>query len=115
MKYALFIYENESVYGPNRDNEAMTAIIGRHMAFSQGLGATMLHGAGLKGTNTATTVRIAGARQTLHDGPFAETKEQLGGFYVIEAPDLDAALAIARQVPIAADGCVEVRPLMCAD
>jgi hypothetical protein len=48
----------------------------------------------------------------VHDGPFAETKEQLGGFYLIEAPDLDAALAIARKVPLAEDGAIEVRPVL---
>jgi hypothetical protein len=113
MKYALFIYEAESNYGPDRENSpAMADVVGKHMAFSQGIGPVMTYGAGLRGTAMATTVRTTGGSQTLHDGPFAETKEQLGGLYVIEAPDLDAALAIARKVPLVGDGAVEVRPLM---
>ena len=113
MKYALLIYEDESVYGEDKTGEAMDAIIGRHMAFSEELGATRIGGAGLKEVTTATTVRTAaGGGKTVHDGPFAETKEQLGGFYLIEAPDLDAAIAIARRVPIYREGSVEIRPLM---
>jgi hypothetical protein len=57
-------------------------------------------------------VRTSNGSKTIHDGPFAETKEQLGGFYLIEAPDLDAAIAIAKKVPVLQDGAIEIRPLL---
>ena len=73
----------------------------------------MQAGAGLQPIATATTVRTsASGGQTLHDGPFAETREHLGGFYLIEAADLDAALVWARQVPIRPGGSCEVRPAL---
>jgi len=111
MKYMLMIYENEAVYDDGT-GAAMGAIIEKHMAFGQEIGGTMLHGAGPQPVTTATTVRTTGGAQTIHDGPFAETREQLGGFYLIEADDLDAAIAIAKKVPLAADGSVEVRPVL---
>lgn len=111
MQYALLIYENEAAYGGD-DSPAMHAVIARHNNFAQANGAVIRGGAGLTGTAAATTVRTSGGSQVLHDGPFAETKEQLGGFYLVEADDLDAAIAIARQIPLAADGSVEVRPLL---
>jgi hypothetical protein len=113
MKYALLIYEDESVYGDKKTGDAMGEIVSRHMAFSQELGAQRIGGSGLKSTTSATTVRTsAGGAKTLHDGPFAETKEQLGGFYLIEAPDLDAAIAIAKRVPVYREGSVEIRPVL---
>lgn len=111
MKYLLLIYENEAVYDDGT-GAAMGAIIQKHMAFGQEIGPAMLNGAGLQPVTTATTVRTEGGTQTLHDGPFAETREQLGGFYLVDAPDLDAAIAMARKIPLAADGSVEVRPVM---
>jgi len=111
MQYALLIYEDETVYGSD-DSPAMQDVIGKHMAFGAQNGHAIRGGAGLRGTNAATTVRSRGGEHVLHDGPFAETKEQLGGLYLIEAEDLDAAIAIARQVPLAGDGAVEVRPLL---
>jgi hypothetical protein len=115
MQYALFIYEDESVYGPQKNGPALREIVGRHMEFSTGLGAARTGGAGLKGTASATTVRAQNGARTVHDGPFAEAKEQLGGFYLIEASDLDAAIAIAKQVPLAKNGGVEIRPLLSMD
>jgi hypothetical protein len=109
MKYMLMIYEDEAVYAAPG---AMEAIIGEHMAFGQQLGDTIVGGGGLKPIATATTVRTQSGAKTLHDGPFAETKEQLGGFYLVDVPDLDAALEIARKVPLSRDGSVEVRPLI---
>jgi hypothetical protein len=82
------------------------------MAFVKELGAKRVGGAGLRSTSSATTVRTSKGKQTVHEGPFAESKEQLGGFYLIEAPDLDAALAIARKVPLSEDGAIEVRPVL---
>ncbi len=113
MQYLLAIYEDESVYGPDKQGEAMNQVVAGHMALSQSLGAKRLAGAGLKNTASATTVRTgADGAKTLHDGPFAETKEQLGGFYVIEADDLDEAIAIAKRIPHYAEGAVEIRPLL---
>jgi hypothetical protein len=112
MKYALLVYEDEAVFGEAKNSSVMEEIVAKHMAFGQELGSARLGGAGLKATATATTVRSAGTAKSVHDGPFAETKEQLGGFYLIEAPDLDAAIAIARKVPLRSDGAIEIRPLL---
>jgi hypothetical protein len=112
MKYALLIYENEDVYGPDKNGPAAPQLVARHMAFGRELGATRLGGNGLCHTATATTVRIVNGKKTVHDGPFAETKEQLGGFYLIDAADLDAAIEIAKKVPVLQDGSIEVRPIL---
>ncbi len=113
MQYMLLIYEDESVYGPDKTGDAMNQVVAGHMAFGQELGGKRLGGAGLQNTPTATTVRTAAdGSKTLHDGPFAETREQLGGYYLIEAADLDEAIAIARRVPIYREGAIEVRPLL---
>jgi hypothetical protein len=112
MQYALLIYEDESLYGPVKSGSAIDAIIAKHTVFNRELGSARIGGAGLKATSSATTIRTVKGRQTVHDGPFAESKEQLGGFYLIDAPDLDAAIAIARRVPVAHDGAIEIRPLL---
>lgn len=113
MQYMLLIYENEEIFGgPEKTGPMMAEVGPRHFAFIGDLGAARLGGGGLKGTAFATTVRTAGGAQTIHDGPFAETKEQLGGYYVVEAADLDAAIAIAKKVPLASDGAIEIRPLL---
>ena len=112
MQYLMLIYEDESIYGPDKNNALMQTVGPQHMAFAKSLGPAWVAGAGLKATSTATTVRNAGGERTLHDGPFAESKEQLGGFYLIDAPDLDAAIAIARQMPLADGGSIEIRPTM---
>jgi hypothetical protein len=74
--------------------------------------ATFLAGEGLKGVETATTLRKRGGKVETMDGPFAETREHLGGFYLIDAADLDAALRFAAEIPAARYGSVEVRPVM---
>lgn len=112
MKYALFIYEDESFYGPNKAGPKIQEIVGKHMAYSRELGGKHVGGAGLKGTATATTVRTSGGKKTVHDGPFAEAKEQLGGFYLIEAADIDEAIEIAKKVPVLLDGAIEIRPIL---
>jgi hypothetical protein len=112
MQYALLIYSREAAPEPDDGGSALDALLARHVAFSRELGPTRIGGAGLKSTASATTVRTQGAAKTVHDGPFAETKEQLGGLYLIDAPDLDAAIAIARNVPLAGDGAIEIRPLL---
>ena len=112
MKYALLIYEDEAIYGPEKAGPKIQEIVGKHMAFSQELGAKRIGGSGLKGTATATTVRTTGGKKAVHDGPFAEAKEQLGGFYLIEAADLDEAIEIAKKLPVLQDGAIEIRPLL---
>lgn len=109
MKYMLLIYENEAQYS---DPAKLEAVIGQHQAFAESIADKMAGGAGLRGTSATTTIRSRAGRQSLHDGPFAETREQLGGFYIVEVPDLDSALEIARRVPLASDGSVEVRPVL---
>jgi hypothetical protein len=115
MQYMLLIYEDERIFGEEKDNPALQDIIARHKDFAESLGGRLRGGAGLKGTATATSVRSAGGSQILHDGPFAETKEQLGGFYLVDVPDLDAAIEIARRIPLLADGTIEIRPLLETD
>jgi hypothetical protein len=113
MQYMLLIYENEQIFGgPDKMGPIMADLGPRHFAFSHELGETMRAGAGLKGTEAATTVRTTSGKQTIHDGPFAETREQLGGFYLVDAEDLDAAIAIAKKVPLGKDGAIEVRPVL---
>ena len=112
MQYALLIYEDETVYGPGKNGPAIQEIVSRHMAFNRELGAKRVGGSGLAATSSATTIRTKSGKQTVHDGPFAETKEQLGGFYLIEASDLDEAIAIATRVPVLQDGSIEIRPLL---
>jgi hypothetical protein len=114
MQYMLLIYEPERAY-EGADGEArLSEIVARHMALAEELQAAgaMVGGEELKPTATATTVATgAGGAQSLHDGPFAETREQLGGFYIVEAADLDAAIAWARKVPVVEGGKIEVRPV----
>jgi hypothetical protein len=113
MQYLLLIYEDESIYGPDKNGPLMQVVGPQHMDFAKSLGPAWVAGAGLKATSAATTVRNEGAAgRTLHDGPFAESKEQLGGFYMIDVADLDAAIAIARKMPLAEGGSVEIRPVI---
>ena len=112
MQFMLMIYEDEKVYGPNQSAPAMQEIVAKHMAFSRELGSRRVGGGGLRATTSATTVRTTNGRQAVLDGPFAETKEQLGGFYIIDVPDLDAAVAVAKKMPLYRDGAIEVRALL---
>ena len=113
MQYMLMIYEDETNYA---SEEAWNAIIAQHVALAQQFQAegVSFGGNGLQPTQTATTVRRSGGQVTLHDGPFAETKEQLGGYYIVDVPDLDAAIAWAKRIPLSKDGSVEVRPVIAA-
>ncbi len=118
MKYMLAIYEDEANYPDGEEGEAWREILNKHMAFGGELAAAGVEfsGAGLRLSDTATTVRTApDGAQTVHDGPYAETREQLGGFYLIGAPDLDAALSWARKLPLGRHGAVEVRPVLGMD
>ncbi len=111
-QYMILIYEDEASYA-TATPEVLGEVMEAHNRFAAGveqLGAKLLGGEALQDTSTATTVR--GSDVT--DGPFVETKEVLGGFYLVDAPDLDTALAVARTVP-ARFGGVEVRPVMTFD
>lgn len=110
MQFLLLLYEDESVYGPNKNGPVVKEMLPRHIAFREDVGAARLGSAALECEATTTSVRIGpGGAKTVHDGPFAESKEQLGGFYLIEAPDHAAAVAIAKKVPVYREGWVEVR------
>ena len=115
MRYMLLIYENEALWGEEKNGPLLEKTIGEHMALVQELGSTLVNGAGLKATSTATTVRSNSGATSIHDGPFAETKEQLGGYYLVDVPDLDAAIAIAKKIPMPLGGSIEIRPTLGAD
>lgn len=107
MKYLLLIYEQEKRFaaGYDKDELAEYGALGKEFA------SVILGGGALKATNTATTVRVREGKRVTTDGPFAETKEQLGGYYLVDAADLDAAIHLAGKIPGARFGCVEIRPL----
>ncbi len=110
MQYMLLIYQNEAA----RPGEAELArLMQEYMAFTQDIVKAGKFKAGdpLELTNTATTVRVREGKTLTTDGPFAETKEQLGGYYIVEAKDLDEAIAIAARIPGARFGSIEVRPI----
>lgn len=113
MQYMLMIYGSESARqaASKADNEQMFAAYG---AYTQALrtAGVMKAGDPLEPSATATTVRVKGGKTEVLDGPYAETKEQLGGYYIIEVPDLDAALSWAARCPGASHGTIEVRPIM---
>jgi hypothetical protein len=112
MRYLCLIYDEEAkLQGRSkREAEAFTA---EYFAFTQGIqdSGHYLAGEALEPVQTATTVRVRNGKVSTTDGPFAETKEQLGGFYLIEARDLNDAIRVASRIPSARQGCVEVRPI----
>jgi len=111
MQYALLIYTPE----PTEDvpQEAIAAEMARYNVFTEHLRSrgAMLAGEALDSVTTATTVRVVDGKTITTDGPFAETKETLGGFYLVEAADLDEAIEWAAMIPGARNGCIEVRPV----
>ncbi len=111
MQYALLIYEDPDDTALRNDPERQEAYWAGWMAFSQAIGASgvVQGGAPLHPASTGTTVRMEAGRRHVQDGPYADTKEQLGGFFLIDVPDLDAALDWAARVP---NGAVEVRPVL---
>ena len=112
MKYMLLIFSSEAAQqaASKADTEQMDAAYG---AYTQALVKAGAMGGGerLQPTTSATTVRISSGKTKVVNGPYAETKEQLGGYYIVEAPDLDAALSWAARCPAASHGAVEVRPI----
>jgi hypothetical protein len=113
MKYMLLICADPSVLASPAGQAKIPDILAKHQKLAEELNAAGVQwsGARLQGSSTATTVRTNGGGQTLHDGPFAETKEELGGYYLVDVPDLDAAIGWARKIPMPGSGSVEVRPL----
>jgi len=112
-QFAAIIYEARR---PTPDSPDFAGYMDGYMAFGERAGAAIVGGAALLGPETATTLQVRGGADgdlVQTDGPYAETKEFLGGFYLLDAEDLDAAVALARHIPAASDGgLVEVRPLM---
>jgi hypothetical protein len=113
MQYLLLIYANESAEA-QVPQEEQRAMFGEWMAYTASLKAAnaLVAGDALQPTATATSVRVRNGERMITDGPFAETKEQLGGYYLVEAKDLDAALDWAAKCPGARAGTIEVRPIM---
>lgn len=113
MQYMLLIYsapDAEPTYGTAEFQAMMAGFAAfNEKATSDGI---LRGGEALKGTDTATSVRVRGGKVETMDGPFAETREHLGGYYVLDVPDLDAALRYAALIPVAQFGTIEVRPMM---
>jgi hypothetical protein len=113
MKYLCLIYEDESFWTRTPKPE-LDAIMVDYRAFGTTYiqSGHVLGGNALQPTATATTIRVRNGKMSTTDGPFAETREQLGGYYLLEAKDLNEAIQIAAKIPGARTGSVEVRPIM---
>lgn len=117
MQYMLLIYSNEAQDAANMKTmspEQQQAMMGEWYAYTNALKQAECYVAGdaLQPTGAATTVRVRTGERMITDGPFAETKEQLGGYYLINADNLDAALEWAAKCPGSRNGSIEVRPIM---
>jgi hypothetical protein len=112
MQYLLLIYGDESGMQA-APKEAITRMSAAYSAYSDAMvkAGVMVGGDRLKPSSTASTVRVTDGKTKVLDGPYAETKEQLGGYYMIDVSDLDAALSWAARCPGAAHGTIEVRPV----
>lgn len=113
MQYILLIYSSEKMWD-GKTSEEINQVMGEYGAFTESIvkSGNFKAGEELQPTTAATTVRVRNGTPETTDGPFAETREQLGGFYLIDADNLDQAIEIAGRIPSARDGCVEVRPIM---
>ncbi len=113
MQYLLLIYGDEKNW-TSMSEETAGSMIAEYGTLTEAIKASgnLRGGEALQPVHTATTVRVRDGKTTTTDGPFAETREQLGGFYLIEAKDLDEAVKIAARIPDARLGCVEIRPIM---
>lgn len=112
MKYMILIYSNESGWGsmtPAQQQQGMQA----YLAYSEALekAGVVINSHRLQPVASATTVRVANGKTQVLNGPYADSKEQLGGYFLIDVPDLDAALSWAARCPGASHGVVEVRPV----
>ena len=113
MKYMLLIYDNEKVWEGLSEAES-GKLFGEYMQFTEQIKQSGQYRAGdaLQPVATATSVRVREGKQLVTDGPFAETREQLGGYYLIDAKNLDEAIAIAARIPSVRLGTIEIRPVM---
>ena len=113
MKYLLLIYENEGNFAKVTEEEG-NRIFAEYMEYTNGIrkAGNYIGGEALQPIATATTVRQRNGKTLTTDGPFAETKEQLGGYYLVEAKDLDEAIKLAGGIPAVRTGSIEVRPIM---
>ena len=112
MKYLCLIYDDESKWG-TMPKEQADAMMGEYFAFTEGVKKSRHYvgGEALQPTHTATSVRVRQGKISTTDGPFAETKEALGGYYLINAKDLNDAIQVAAKIPSARIGTVEIRPI----
>jgi hypothetical protein len=112
MKYLCLIYDEEAKLNAMSKAE-FEALMGEFFAYTNSIRSSGQYVAGnaLQPVNTATTVRVRNGKVSTTDGPFAETKEQLGGYYLIEAKDLNEAIQVASRIPSARLGSIEVRPI----
>jgi hypothetical protein len=112
MKYLCLIYDDEASWGKLTKDEA-GKFRGEYGAFTEDVKKSghYLGGNPLQPTQTATTVRVRNGKVSTTDGPYAETKEQLGGYYLVEAKDLNDAIQVAARIPSARFGAIEVRPI----
>ena len=112
MQYLLLIYQNEAEMA-KADPATMQAMHDEYRTFTQSIvqSGHFKGGDALERSTTATTVRVRNGKAVTTDGPFAETREQLGGYYLIEAQDLDDAIGVAARIPGARMGSIEVRPI----
>jgi hypothetical protein len=113
MKYLCLIYDDEKKWG-TMTKDQIDAMMAEYGAFTEGIkkSGQYIGGEPLQPTQTASTVRVRNGKVSATDGPFAETKEQLGGFYLIDAKDLNEAIQVASHIPSARTGSIEVRPIM---
>src|SRR6266496_69935 len=113
MKYMMLIYDDEQAFQGMTEDE-QKKVYDEYGAFTQAIrdGGNYVSADQLQPVSTATTVRIREGETLVTDGPFAETKEQLGGYYLVEANDMDEALKIAERIPSARYGSIEVRPVV---
>jgi hypothetical protein len=108
MQFLLLLFDNEQRWSQGYSDAEMA----EYRALSKDFGPAIKGGHALQPTTAATTVRIRDGKQLTTDGPFAETKEQLAGYYLVEAGKPDEAIAIAAKIPCARFGCIEVRPIL---
>ena len=113
MRYLCLIYDEEKKLAAMSKNES-DAFMGEYFGFTEGIKKSghYLGGNALQPVQTATTVRVRNGKVSTTDGPFAETQEQLGGYYLIEAKDLNDPIAVAAKIPSSRIGSIEVRPIM---
>ena len=114
MEYMMLIHEGENERAARNDPQRVEAYWGSWTAYVQALARSgvMKSGNDLQPPDTATTVRLRDGKRHVQDGPYADSKEQLGGYFILDVPDLDVALDWAARCPAAPDGSVEIRPVM---